>query len=63
MKHPKETPPRLLLNIPEVAHTLGIGRTKVYELINKERLPTVRLGRAIRVSAHSLQMWVEQREN
>jgi len=54
--------PRLLLSVPEVAKSLGLGRTKVYELIATEGLPVVRFGRAVRVSVESLQRWVEQRE-
>lgn len=58
----RTTAPPLLLSIPDVAATLGLGRTKVYELIAKEGLPVVRFGRSVRVSATSLQKWVEQRE-
>jgi excisionase family DNA binding protein len=58
----RTTTPPLLLSIPDVAATLGLGRTKVYELIAKEGLPVVRFGRSVRVSASSLQKWVEQRE-
>ena len=52
----------LLLSIPDVATSLGLGRTKVYELIAQEGLPIIRFGRSVRVSAASLQKWVEQRE-
>ena len=52
----------LLLSVPQVAKTLGIGRTKVYELIADEGLPVIRFGRAVRVSVVSLQRWVERRE-
>jgi excisionase family DNA binding protein len=52
----------LLLTIPQVAAMLGIGRTKVYELIDREGLPVIRFGRAVRVSPLSLQQWVAQRE-
>ncbi len=52
----------LLLSIPDVAASLGLGRSKVYELIAKEGLPVIRFGRSVRVSATSLQKWVEQRE-
>jgi excisionase family DNA binding protein len=52
----------LLLTIPEVAATLQLGRTKVYELIAAEGLPIVKFGTATRVSMNSLQKWVEQRE-
>jgi excisionase family DNA binding protein len=52
----------LLLSIPDVATSLGLGRSKVYELIAQEGLPIIRFGRSVRVSAASLQKWVEQRE-
>ena len=37
----------LLLTIPRVARALNLGRTKVYELIEKENLPVQRFERAI----------------
>lgn len=51
-----------LLTVPEVAIVLGLGRTKVYELIACDGLPIIKFGTATRVSASSLQTWVEQRE-
>ena len=53
---------RLLLRIPEVMSTLGLGRTKVYELIAKGELPVVRVGRAVRVSSTALEKWIEARQ-
>ena len=52
----------LLLTIPQVMALLSLGRSKVYELIDKEDLPVVRFGRAIRVSRTALQQWLEQRQ-
>ena len=52
----------LLLTISQVAQSLKLGRTKVYELIATEGLPVVRFGRAVRVSSASLERWVETRE-
>ena len=52
----------LLLSISDVATSLGLGRSKVYELIAQEGLPVIRFGRSVRVSVASLQKWVEQRE-
>jgi excisionase family DNA binding protein len=52
----------LLLSIPEVAKSLRLSRTKVYELIAVDGLPVVRFGRAVRVSHVSLQQWLERRE-
>ncbi len=63
MDSPHEgAPQRLLLRIPEVAETLGIGRTKIYELIATGELPTIRVGRAVRISVSTLQKWIEERE-
>jgi len=50
----------LLLTIPQVMECLGLGRNKVYELIQKNQLPVKRFGRAVRVSYNDLQQWVEQ---
>jgi len=36
----------MLLTIPQVAELLGLGRTKVYELIAKEGLSSVKLRHA-----------------
>jgi len=63
MESPQEgASQRLLLRIPEVAETLGIGRAKIYELIATGELPTIRVGRAVRISVSTLQKWVENRE-
>jgi len=64
MERQKEaTTQRLLLRIPEVAEALGLGRTKVYELIAAGALPTIRVGRAVRVSVTALQKWVEEQNH
>ena len=55
-------PKRLLLRVPEVAERLGIGCTKMYEMIATGELPTNRIGRAVHVSASTLQKCVEERE-
>jgi len=51
----------LLLGALEVARLLGIGRTKVYELIVRGELPIVRIGRCVRVSRSHLAVWIESR--
>jgi excisionase family DNA binding protein len=51
----------LLLTIPQVMQCMGLGRNKVYDLIQKEGLPVLRFGRAVRVSHKALQEWLEQR--
>jgi len=63
LRNPQEgASQRLLLRIPEAVETLGIGRTNIYELIATGELPTIRVGRAVRISVSTLQKCVEARE-
>ena len=55
--------PKLLLTAADVAKMLSIGQTKVAELIAAKSLPTVRIGRSVRISAVSLQKWIELHED
>jgi excisionase family DNA binding protein len=45
---------RFCVSIKEAAHSLGIGRTKIYELINAGRLETVKIGRRTLVRIASI---------
>jgi excisionase family DNA binding protein len=46
------------LNLKDVQHLLGIGRTKTYELVTTGELPAVRIGRCIRVNRRELDAWL-----
>ena len=49
---------RLLLRPSEAALTLGISRTKAYELIANGAIPSVRVGSSVRVPVEALRNWV-----
>jgi excisionase family DNA binding protein len=51
----------LLLRIPEAAERLALSRAMVYLLIQRGELPTVHIGRSIRVPAAALEQWVTLR--
>ena len=51
-----------LLTIPQVMQCMALGRNKIYDLINKEGLPVLQFGRAVRISRTTLEQWLEQRE-
>lgn len=48
----------LLLTVREAAALLRISRNSTYELIARNELPSVRLGRTIRVPRHALEAWL-----
>jgi excisionase family DNA binding protein len=50
-----------LLRAPEVAQILGLGRSKVYDMMQSGELPVVHIGRAIRVPMQALQAWIRGR--
>ena len=49
------------LKVPEVANMLRIARSRAYELVADEKIPSVRIGRSIRVSRGELEKWLEER--
>ena len=49
-----------LLTVPEAARLLRISRNLAYELVARNELPAVRLGRVIRVPKHGLTEWVDR---
>ena len=54
---------KILLKPTEAAETLGIGRTRVYEMLASGELPSIRLGRSIRVPVAALKQWIERQQN
>ncbi len=41
----------------ELAHRLGIHRTRLYQLVRTGRIPHVRIGRIVRFDPESIRMW------
>ena len=54
---------KLLLKPAEVTKILGIGRSMVYDLIARKEIPSIRLGRSIRIPSESLQRWLKDKES
>jgi excisionase family DNA binding protein len=52
---------QLLLTPLEAAQVLRVGRSKVYSLLAKGELRSVRVGHSIRVPADELREWVRSR--
>ena len=58
--HPEPTVAKLLLTPEEAARVLGIGRTKVYELLVSNALESVKIGACRRIPAACLGEFVER---
>jgi len=50
----------LLLRPVEAARLLGIGRSKLFEMLARQELPVIRIGRCVRIPHHELANWVNQ---
>jgi excisionase family DNA binding protein len=48
------------LKVPEVAEVLRIARSRAYELVGNGEIPSVRIGRSVRVSRRELEKWLEE---
>jgi excisionase family DNA binding protein len=48
------------LKVPEVAKVLRIARSRAYELVADGEIPSVRIGRSVRVSRRELERWLEE---
>ena len=54
---------RLLLRIPETAEMIGLGRSKTYELVANGTIPSIRIGKSVRVPVMELKRWLEKQSN
>lgn len=51
----------ICVRVNDAARMIGIGRTKLYELISTGELETVKIGKATRITTASLQELIKQR--
>jgi excisionase family DNA binding protein len=56
---PHEVVQRMLLRVWEVAERLAISKSQTYLMVASGQLPTVRIGRAVRVPERALLDWVD----
>ena len=50
----------VLLKVEEAADLIKVGRTKMYALVAAGDVPSVRLGRAVRVPLNALRRWADE---
>ena len=55
-----DDPEKLLLRPKKAFELLDIGRSTGYAMIASGELPSVRIGRAVRVPVDALKQWIER---
>ena len=50
---------KILMRPRETAEALGLGLSKTYQLLATGKLPSIRVGRSIRVPVDALNAWVK----
>jgi len=48
-----------LLRVAEAARLLALSRTKVYEMAERDEIPVLRIGTAVRIPRRKLIEWIE----
>lgn len=51
---------KYLLSVTEAQAYSGIGKNTLYELIRSEKIPTVRIGRTIKIHRLGLEQFLDQ---
>jgi len=59
----QNTENKILLKAEDAARLLSLGRGSIYKMMNDRTLPTVRMGRAVRIPMDALRRWIEERTN
>ena len=49
---------KMLLRPVEAAELIGVGRSKLYQLLASGDLPSIRIGSSVRVPVDALRAWI-----
>ena len=60
-KKPLQGPPPEVMDILTLSQYLGIGRSKIYNLIRQRKIPASRIGRQYRFSKSLIDAWLRER--
>ena len=60
-RRPFVGPPPEVMDIKTLAQYLGMGRSKIYNLIRQKKIPASRIGRQYRFSKELVEQWLRER--
>lgn len=49
-----------LLTVEEVSKRLSVPKSRAYELVRRDLLPVVRIGRQVRIDPEELEAWIRR---
>jgi excisionase family DNA binding protein len=52
---------KMLVTIQEAAELLGLGQTKVYELVRKRELPAIKIDSSTRIPVREIDRWIQDK--
>lgn len=52
---------KMLVTIQEAAELLGLGQTKVYELVRKGELPAIKIDSSTRIPVREIDRWIQDK--
>ncbi len=50
---------KLLLKVSEAGEMIGVGRSRMYEMICTGEIPSIRIGKSIRIPVKALTEWID----
>ena len=50
----------MIYTVPEVAEYLKMSKSKVYDLVKRQKIPYIRIGRNVRIRQSDLDEWLEE---
>ncbi len=54
---------KLLLRPMEAANLISVSRSKIYEMLASGELPSIRMGRCVRVPVKALRSWIDDQQH
>jgi excisionase family DNA binding protein len=52
--------PKEIMDVKELSEYLGIGKSKIYQLIREKKIPASRIGRQYRFSKSVIDSWLKE---
>ncbi len=59
-ERPEPAQPKEIMDVLELSRYIGIGKSKIYQLIREKKIPATRIGRQYRFSKAVIDAWMKE---